>query len=138
MLTSEIVRNREIIRLSREVIEPFYRHKMENAVACVREYFTGINYRIHVPEGAMFLWIWFRDLPVTSRVLYERLKKRKVLVVSGDYFFPGIDDNWSHIDECIRITYSQDEDDVRRGLEIIGREVRTIFTEHEQGKSNAE
>jgi valine--pyruvate aminotransferase len=111
---------------------------MEKAVAGVRNFFTGIDYRIHVPEGAMFLWIWFRDLPVTNRELYDRLKKRKVLVVSGDYFFPGIDDGWPHIDECIRITYSQDETDVRQGLEIIGDEIRTIFKEHEQGKSDAD
>jgi len=137
MLVTEIVRNREIIRLSREVIQPFYRQKMEKAVACVRDFFAGIDYRIHVPEGAMFLWIWFRDLPITNRTLYKRLKKRRVLVVSGDYFFPGIDDDWQHTDECIRITYSQDEDDVRRGLEIIGDEIRTIFKEHEQGKLDA-
>jgi len=137
MLVTEIVRNREIIRLSQEVIQPFYRQKMEKAVAGVREFFVGIDYRIHVPEGAMFLWIWFRDLPITNRVLYERLKKRRVLVVSGDYFFPGIDDDWQHVDECIRITYSQDEGDVRKGLEIIGDEIRTIFTEYEQGRLDA-
>ena len=137
MLTTEIVRNREIIRLSHEVIQPFYRHKMENAVACVREFFTGINYRIHVPEGAMFLWIWFQDLPVSSRILYQRLKERKVLVVSGDYFFPGLQEDWPHTRECIRITYSQDENDVRRGLEIIGEEIRTILLENEQGLLDA-
>jgi valine--pyruvate aminotransferase len=132
MLATEIIRNREIIRLSREVIKPFYQHKMENAVACVREFFTGIQYRIHVPEGAMYLWIWFKDLPVSSRVLYERLKKRKVLVVSGDYFFPGLAEEWPHTHECIRLTYSQDEDDVRQGLEIIGDEIRKILKENEK------
>lgn len=137
MLTTEIVRNREINRLSREVIQPFYQHKMENAVACVREFFTDISYRIHVPEGAMFLWIWFQNLPVSSRILYERLKKRKVLVVSGDYFFPGLDEDWPHTRECIRITYSQNENDVRHGLEIIGDEIRTILHENEQGTLDA-
>ncbi len=127
MLTTEIVRSREIIRLSREVIQPFYRQKMEKAVACVREFFSGMEYRIHVPEGAMFLWIWFRDLPITSRTLYERLKKRGVLVVSGDYFFPGLDDDWKHTSECIRVTYSQEDEDVRRGLEIIGEELRIVY-----------
>ena len=129
MVTAEIIRNREIIRLSREVIQPFYRLKMEKAVAAIRELFYGVDYRIHVPEGAMFLWIWFQDLPITSRVLYERLKKRKVLVVSGDYFFPGLEEEWQHTDECIRITYSQDEADVRQGIEIIGDEIRTLFAE---------
>lgn len=126
MLTTEIVRTREIIRLSDEVIQPFYRQKMEKALAGVREFFTGIDYKVHVPEGAMFLWIWFRDLPISSRELYERLKKRGVLIVSGDYFFPGLDQPWEHTGQCIRMTYSQDPDDVHRGLEIIGDEVRSI------------
>ncbi len=137
MLTTRLVRNREIIRLSREVIQPFYREKMEHALACVRAFFTGINYRVHVPEGAMFLWIWFQDLPVTSRILYERLKKRKVLVVSGDYFFPGLEEQWSHTGECIRLTYSQDMKDVEKGLEIIGDEVRILMKESEAGKLHA-
>ncbi len=128
MVTAEIIRNREIIRLSREVIQPFYRLKMEKAVAEIRKFFLGIDYRIHVPEGAMFLWIWFPDLPITSRELYERLKKRRVLVVSGDYFFPGLDEEWKHTSECIRITYSQDEDDVCQGLEIIADEVRSLVS----------
>ena len=130
MLTTGIVRNREIIRLSREVIQPFYRQKMEKAVACVREFFSGIEYRIHVPEGAMFLWIWFPDLPISSRALYERLKKRGVLIVSGDYFFPGLDHDWKHTSECIRVTYSQEDEDVRQGLEIIGEELRTVYTKN--------
>ncbi|RUM33243.1 MAG: valine--pyruvate transaminase [Desulfobulbus sp.] len=135
MLTTNIVKNREIIRLSREVIQPFYREKMEHALSCVREFFTGIDYRVHVPEGAMFLWIWFQELPVSSRVLYERLKARKVLVVSGDYFFPGLEEEWSHTGECMRLTYSQDEADVRKGLEIIGDEIRTLMKETQTGRS---
>ena len=132
MLTTGIIRNREIIRLSSEVIQPFYRRKMEKAVACVREFFSGVEYRIHVPEGAMFLWIWFRDLPITSRSLYERLKKRGVLIVSGDYFFPGLAEDWQHTRECIRVTYSQEDEDVRRGLEIIGEELRIVYKENKE------
>jgi valine--pyruvate aminotransferase len=132
MLATGIVEDREIIRLSKEVVQPFYRIKMEKALSHVREFFNGLQYRVHVPEGAMFLWIWFNELPITSRELYERLKKRKVLVVSGDYFFPGLQERWEHTDQCIRMTYSQDDDDVRRGLEIIGDEIRAIFKESEQ------
>jgi valine--pyruvate aminotransferase len=130
MLTTRIVKNREIIRLSNDIIQPFYRHKMEHALSCVREFFSGIPYKVHVPEGAMFLWIWFQDLPVNSRMLYERLKKRRVLIVSGDYFFPGIGEEWSHTGECIRLTYSQEDADVREGLRIIGDEVRSLLQEN--------
>jgi len=126
MLTTEIVRSGEIIRLSREVIQPFYRHKMEQALLCVQASFKGLVYKVHVPEGAMFLWIWFPGLAISGRQLYERLKQKGVVVVSGDYFFPGLPPGWRHADECLRITYSQEEEDVRRGIHIIAEELRAL------------
>lgn len=127
LLTMELVRSSAILRLSREVIGPEYRRKMEHALACVHECFRGLAYKVHVPEGAMFLWVWFPDLPITSRQFYQRLKKRGVVVVSGDYFFPGLAPGWRHTDECLRITYAQDEAEVRRGIHIIAEELRTIL-----------
>lgn len=129
ILTSDIIQSGEIIRLSQKVVRPFYQDKMEKAMAAVEEYFAKVTYKVHVPEGAMFLWFWFPDLPVSSRELYQRLKNRKVLVVSGDYFFPGLEPGWKHASECIRVTYSQDEEDVRKGLRIIADEVDAIYRE---------
>jgi valine--pyruvate aminotransferase len=127
MLTTEIIQSGEILRLSREVIRPFYQAKMERALACIAETFTGFPYKVHVPEGAMFLWLWFPGLPVSSRQLYERLKQRGVVVVSGDYFFPGLAPGWRHAEECLRITYSQGEEDVRQGIGVIAEEARALF-----------
>jgi len=127
MLTSDIIASGEIIRLSKEVVRPFYKRKMELALQAIEEHFTGFPYKVHLPEGAMFLWLWFPGLPVSSRILYERLKTRGVVVVSGDYFFPGIATGWQHAQECLRITYSQDENDVRRGILRIAEEVRALY-----------
>lgn len=99
MLANDIVRSGEIIRLSREVVQPFYRRRMERALACIRDCFDGLAYRVHVPEGAFFLWLWFPGLPITGRGLYERLKRRGVVVVPGDSFFPGLPPGWRHVDE---------------------------------------
>jgi len=130
MLATGIIKSGEILKLSREEIMPFYQRKMEKALEHVYASFKGFDYLVHVPEGAMFLWVWFKGLPISSHRLYERLKKKKVLVVSGHYFFPGLEDpDWRHTQECIRITYSQDEEDVRRGLEIIAQEVRSVYNE---------
>ena len=85
---------------------------------------------IHKPEGAMFLWLWFPDLPVSSLELYQRLKARGVLVVSGHYFFPGLpEDGWRHRHECLRVTYSQDDARVAEGLRIIAEEVKAVWAE---------
>ncbi len=127
MVACDLVRTGEIIKLSQEIIQPFYKNKMHQAMDFVFKYFKGLPYRVHVPEGAMFLWLWFPELPVTSRELYKRLRKRNVLVVAGDYFFPGIQPGWSHMNDCIRITYSQDDKDVQKGLKIIADEVKTLY-----------
>ena len=130
-LTADLVRTGEILRLGREVIRPCYQRKRDLALAAVAESFAGLPYRVHVPEGAFFLWLWFPGLPITSRALYERLKARGVLVVSGDWFFPGLAAGWSHTDECLRLTYSQDEAEVRRGIALIADEIRRIFPQPE-------
>jgi len=127
LLAEQLVKSGEIIKVSRDIINPFYKSKVERALACIRKELAGTPYRVHRPEGSMFLWLWFKDMPITSHQLYERLKKRGVLVVSGHYFFPGIEEEWRHTHECIRLTYSQDDSDVARGISIIGEEIKRIF-----------
>ena len=80
-------------------------------------------------EGAFFLWLWFRGLPISDRELYERLKARKVLVVPGGYFFPGLSEPWRHKRECLRMSYCTQPDALRRGIEIIADEVRSAYRE---------
>jgi valine--pyruvate aminotransferase len=130
-LALDLVSSGEITRISREVIRPFYESKVKRAVAQLREEMSGVPFSIHKPEGALFLWLWFEDLPITSRELYERLKERGVLVVSGHYFFPGLDAPWKHKDECIRVTYAQDDKVVEKGLSIIAEEVKKSYSSQE-------
>lgn len=124
-----LVESGEILRLSNEVVQPFYREKSRQAQEWVREFFDdSLPYRIHRSEGALFLWLWFEGLPITSRQLYERLKKRDVLVVPGNYFFFGIDDDdWRHREECLRVTFTMPENDVREGFRIIAEEVAKAY-----------
>lgn len=140
MLASGLLESGEILRLSRDRVRPFYQAKAQRAVDKLRRELQGYPCFLHKPEGAMFLWLWLKDLPISSQRLYERLKARGVLVVSGHYFFPGLDPaavpasemdggSWRHTQECIRITYSQDDDKVMRGLEIIAEEARRAYGE---------
>jgi valine--pyruvate aminotransferase len=126
-LVLDLISSGEIIRLSQEVIKPYYRQKAKLAVAQLQAELADVDFYIHKPEGAMFLWLWFKGLPITSQELYERLKRRGVLVVPGHYFFPGLQEEWRHRHECIRVTYSQDQAMVRAGLRIIAEEVRKAY-----------
>jgi valine--pyruvate aminotransferase len=129
LLAEKLVTSSRITALSKTLMQPYYSRKKELAVAAVQEFFTDTPCRIHAPEGAMFLWLWFKDLPITSLELYERLKQAGALVVSGHYFFPGLQENWKHKDECLRVTYSQDDAEVRKGLKIISEVVQAAYNQ---------
>lgn len=130
-IVQPLVESGEILRLSNEVVQPFYREKSLQAQAWVKQYFDPqLNYHIHRSEGALFLWAWFEGLPISSHELYERLKARHILIVPGSYFFFGQDDSdWKHRDECIRINFTMPAGDVETGIRIIGEEVSKAYAE---------
>ena len=122
-----LVESGRIMALSKEVIGPFYQRRSQAAAARLLNALEGYDAFLHRPEGAMFLWLWCRGLPISNTALYERLKARGVIVVSGEYFFPGLEGDWEHCHECIRITYTQPWEKVERGLDIIAEEVRHAY-----------
>ncbi|AMO57554.1 valine--pyruvate aminotransferase [Endozoicomonas montiporae] len=129
LLALDMVRDDSIVDISNSLIRPFYKEKAEYAVQCLHRHMDNeLPWQVHKPEGAMFLWLWFKDLPISSLELYERLKRRHVLVVSGHYFFPGIDD-WRHKHECIRMTFTRDNATVEKGIAIIAEEVRKAYAQ---------
>lgn len=129
MLALDLVKSGEILSISRDVVRPYYQQKVEKALVWFAEELgDDIPWRVHKPEGALFLWLWFEGLPCSANVLYERLKERKTLIVPGHYFFPGLDaDDWAHKNECIRVTYAMDEEVVHAGIRIIADEVKALY-----------
>ena len=128
-LAGSMVADGSIIRISREIIRPFYYEKSRRAFDRLSGLLKGTPFRLHSPEGALFLWLWLPGLPISSAELYERLMKRGVIIVSGHFFFPGLEGQWRHRDECIRITFAQRDEVVDAGLEIIAGEVRRAYDE---------
>ena len=128
-LALDMVRDGSILSISKDVIRTFYQRRSDQAIRTLNHALRGTRFLVHKPEGAMFLWLWLKDLPITCDELYERLKQRGVLVVAGRYFFPGLRHEWKHPHECIRITYSQRWHDVEKGLQIIADEVKRAYRE---------
>jgi valine--pyruvate aminotransferase len=127
-LTIPLIESGEIIKLSEEVVKPFYRQRADLAVSLLRDAIPNSRFHIHKPEGALFLWLWFEDLPIHCQELYERLKQKNLLIVPGHYFFPGIEDpSWRHSQECIRLNYAQNEELVRRGVAILAEEINALY-----------
>lgn len=126
-LATRAVESGDIMTLSDTHVRSFYRDKARQTVQCFQHALDGLPYRIHQPEGAIFLWLWFAGMPISSDELYRRLKQRGVYVIAGEHFFPGLEDDWAHRHECIRVSYAQDFEIVERGIGIIAEEVRRAF-----------
>ena len=128
MLTRMALQDRSILRLSHEAIQPYYLKRSRQAIEWVRAAFgSSIPVQIHRSEGALFLWLRFPRLPITSAELYQRLKARKVLIIPGHYFFFGLETPHPHEQECIRMTFSQDESTVEEGISILADEVAKVY-----------
>jgi valine--pyruvate aminotransferase len=127
-IVTHMVRNGHILQLCRDVIQPYYKRKADFALnTLIAELEGRVPFRIHRPEGAFFLWCWFEGIPISSMELYHRLKAKGVIVVPGEYFFPGLSEPWPHKHECIRVSYAQDEHIVEKGLKIIAEEVLAVY-----------
>ena len=126
-LVLDLVQSGELVRVSREIIRPFYEQRSRRALGWLLEAVSGLPCRVHKPEGAFFFWLWCEGLPVSAQELYERLKEKGIVVVPGQHFFPGLREEWEHRHECIRISYAAPEEDLQKGLALIGAEVRAAY-----------
>ncbi|HHF2868537.1 TPA: valine--pyruvate transaminase [Vibrio alginolyticus] len=128
-LANHIIGKGDLLKLSSEVIKPFYKQKSQRAFELLQQAITDERFRIHKPEGAIFLWLWFDELPITTMELYQRLKARGVLIVPGEYFFIGQQDEWDHAHQCLRMNYVQDDEMMQKGIAIIAEEVEKAYRE---------
>lgn len=126
-LMREMIKRNDLLRLSQTVIRPFYQQRVQEAIAIIRRYLAPERCLIHKPEGAIFLWLWFKDLPISTELLYQRLKKRGVLMVPGEYFFPGLDTPWPHTRQCMRMNYVPDPVKIEAGIRILAQEVENAW-----------
>ncbi len=122
-IATEMIVRGDLLRLSQEVIKPFYQAKVSETIAIIRRYISEDRCLIHKPEGAIFLWLWFRDLPISTEALYQRLKARGVLMVPGHFFFPGLEQAWPHTHQCMRMNYVPDSDKIERAVQILAEEL---------------
>ncbi|WGW00394.1 valine--pyruvate transaminase [Vibrio sp. YMD68] len=128
-IANHMIKKGDLLKLSSDVIKPFYQQKSLRAVELLQQAIEDPRFRIHKPEGAIFLWLWFDELPITTMELYKRLKDRGVLIVPGEYFFIGQKDEWDHAHQCLRMNYVQDDEMMQKGIHIIAEEVKKAYQE---------
>ncbi|MGO2301328.1 MULTISPECIES: valine--pyruvate transaminase [unclassified Psychrobacter] len=127
-IATPLVKDDRIKQLSDDDIKPFYQQQANLAVKLLKEALGDYPLMIHKPEGAIFLWLWFKDLPISTLELYERLKEKGTLIVPSQYFFPGVDvSDYQHAHECVRMSIAADEQTLTDGIKAIGEVVRELY-----------
>lgn len=128
-IAHEMIQRGDLLRLSNEVVRPFYQQRVQQTIEIIRRYLPEERCLIHKPEGAIFLWLWFKDLPITTESLYQRLKQRGVLMVPGHHFFPGLAQEWPHAYQCLRMNYVPEPEKIEQGIAILAEEVERAMRE---------
>ncbi len=122
-LATRLVKSQEIMHLANNIVKPYYEQKAKTAKQLFNEIFSNTSARVHKLEGAFFMWIWLPNLKISSEELYQKLKEKSVYIIPGEAFFIGVDKNWKHQYQCIRINYAKDKDTLIKGLKLIYNEV---------------
>ncbi|MCZ6723880.1 MAG: valine--pyruvate transaminase [Gammaproteobacteria bacterium] len=127
VIVRQLIEEKMLLPLCHDVILPFYQKRSARAIQLVQDSIDDARLHIHKPEGALFLWLWFEGLSITSSELYMRLKKKGLLVVAGEYFFPGQPEPTRHAESCIRLSYAQSDEDLIKGVDILARELKSCW-----------
>ncbi|MGL5795494.1 MAG: valine--pyruvate transaminase [Waterburya sp.] len=114
--------------ISTEVIKPFYKNKISLLEAKLdQEMPTDLPWFLHWGEGAMFAWLWFNNLPISDLDLYQELKKVGVIVVAGRFFFPGLQQEWSHKYQCIRISLTASDEQIETAMKRLAEVIQQVY-----------
>ncbi|MBW4574213.1 MAG: valine--pyruvate transaminase [Aphanothece sp. CMT-3BRIN-NPC111] len=114
--------------LAIQVIRPYYQNKFTVVETTLEQAMPkDLPWLLHRGEGAIFAWLWFQDLPITDWELYQQLKQVGVIVVPGSSFFPGLNEDWSHKEQCIRISLTATDEEIETGMRRLAEVVEKVY-----------
>jgi valine--pyruvate aminotransferase len=113
--------------LSEQVIRPFYQAKLAIVEATLDRAMPPIPWFLHRGEGAIFAWLWLQDLPMTDWEFYQRLKQVGVIVVPGSTFFPGLREEWTHKQQCLRISLTGTDQELATAMQRLAQVVEQVY-----------
>lgn len=127
-IAARAINSGALAEISLQVIRPFYQNKfdvVENTLD--RAMPKDLPWFLHRGEGAIFAWLWLKDLPVTDKEFYQQLKQAGVIVVPGSSFFPGLQENWPHKQQCLRISLTASDEEIAVGMQRLAKVAEQVY-----------
>ncbi|KAB8318920.1 valine--pyruvate transaminase [Tolypothrix campylonemoides VB511288] len=117
-----------LAEISTSVIRPFYQNKFTVLESTLNEAMPkDLPWFLHRGEGAIFAWLWLPDLPMTDWEFYQELKRVGVIVVPGSTFFPGLEEEWEHKQQCVRISLTGSDEEIVTGMQRLAKVVQQVY-----------
>ncbi|HIK27752.1 MAG: valine--pyruvate transaminase [Oscillatoriaceae bacterium SKW80] len=114
--------------IASKVIRPYYQKKFAILETTLEQVMPkDLPWFLHRGEGAIFAWLWLRDLPISDWEFYQQLKQAGVIVVPGSTFFPGLYEKWEHKKECIRISLTASDEDIEKGMQRLAEVIERVY-----------
>nr|WP_318719178.1 MULTISPECIES: valine--pyruvate transaminase [unclassified Roseofilum] len=127
-IAARAIQSGQLANLSETVIRPHYQGKFAQLEASLTEAMpNSLPWFLHKGEGAIFAWLWLRDLPITDWELYQSLKKVGIIVVPGSTFFPGLQEEWVHKHQCIRISLTATDEEISTAMSRLAQVVEATY-----------
>ena len=127
-IAAQAIRSGKLAELSLRVIRPYYRAKfavLESTLDAAMP--DTVPWFLHLGEGAIFGWLWLQDLPMRGGEFYQLLKQVGVIVVPGHPFFPGLEANWEHKQQCFRISLTASDQDLAIAMQRLADVVKQVY-----------
>ena len=116
-IAARAINSGRLAEISTNIIRPHYQKKLEILAATLdRAMPQDRPWFLHQGEGAIFAWLWLKDLPMSDWEFYQELKKVGVIAVPGSTFFPGLTENWQHKTQCLRISLTATESEIATAM----------------------
>ena len=114
--------------ISETIIRPFYKNKFAVLESTLESAMPdNVPWFMHRGEGAIFAWIWLKDLPISDADFYQQLKKVGVIVVPGNSFFPGLREEWQHKHECFRVSLTGSDEEIKTGMQRFAQVAEEVY-----------
>ena len=121
-IASRAINSGRLADISTNIIRPHYQHKLEILATTLDEQMPqDFAWYLHQGEGAIFAWLWLKDLPITDWEFYQKLKQVGVIAVPGSTFFPGLKEDWEHKQQCLRISLTATESEIAEAMKRLAQ-----------------
>ena len=123
-IATRAINSGRLAEIATNIIRPHYQKKLEIlATTLDAEMPQDFAWFLHQGEGAIFAWLWLKDLPITDWEFYQQLKQVGVIVVPGSTFFPGLREDWEHKKQCLRISLTATESEIAEAMKRLAKAI---------------